>query len=76
SSLPPPPLVFAESDPYTVLDRVDTSTASQIAPSLEMVQMAQMVCGFCRQLRSYPEGTQQAKCSCFETVNFVLEEWG
>ncbi|KHG29672.1 Protein LOL2 [Gossypium arboreum] len=38
-----------------------------------MVQMAQMVCGSCRQLFSYPEGTRQDKCSCCETVNFVLE---
>ncbi|MBA0595170.1 hypothetical protein Gorai_012047 [Gossypium raimondii] len=35
-----------------------------------MAQMAQMVCGSCRQLLSYPEGTRQAKCSCCETVNF------
>ncbi|XVE88036.1 hypothetical protein DITRI_Ditri19aG0036500 [Diplodiscus trichospermus] len=35
--------------------------------------MAQMVCGSCRQLLSYPRGTRQAKCSCCETVNFVLE---
>ncbi|MFQ6666146.1 hypothetical protein Gotur_032621, partial [Gossypium turneri] len=73
SSRPPPPLVFSGSDPYPVSDRVDTSTASQIAPSPEMAQMAQMVCGSCRQLLSYPEGTRQAKCSCCETVNFVLE---
>ncbi|KAK5802856.1 hypothetical protein PVK06_030482 [Gossypium arboreum] len=33
SSRPPPPLVFARSDLYTMSDRVDTSTASQIAPS-------------------------------------------
>ncbi|TYJ00946.1 hypothetical protein E1A91_A13G120500v1 [Gossypium mustelinum] len=76
SSRPPPLLVFAGSDPYTVSDCVVTSTASQIAPSPEMVQMAQMVCGSCRQLLSYPEGTRQDKCSCCETVNFVLEEWG
>ncbi|KAH1066064.1 hypothetical protein J1N35_031051 [Gossypium stocksii] len=38
-----------------------------------MAQMAQMVCGSCRQLLSYPEGTRQAKCSCCESVNFVLE---
>ncbi|KAB2051701.1 hypothetical protein ES319_A12G072400v1 [Gossypium barbadense] len=76
SSHPPPPLVFAGSDPYTVSDRVDTSTASQIAPSPEMVQMAQMVCGSCRQLFSYPEGTRQAKCSSCETVNFVLGRMG
>ncbi|XVF27648.1 hypothetical protein REPUB_Repub14bG0126400 [Reevesia pubescens] len=36
-------------------------------------EMAQMVCGSCHQLLSYPRGTQQAKCSCCETVNFVLE---
>ncbi|XWS18387.1 hypothetical protein CRYUN_Cryun32bG0039100 [Craigia yunnanensis] len=42
----------------------------QTQPSSEM---AQMVCGSCRQLLSYPRGTRQAKCSCCETVNFVLE---
>ncbi|KAE8720295.1 Protein LOL2 [Hibiscus syriacus] len=36
-------------------------------------EMAQMVCGSCRQLLSYPRGTQQVKCSCCETVNFVLK---
>ncbi|XP_022777354.1 protein LOL2 isoform X1 [Durio zibethinus] len=36
-------------------------------------EMAQMVCGSCRQLLSYPRGTLLAKCSCCETVNFVLE---
>ncbi|EOY28255.1 Lsd one like 2 [Theobroma cacao] len=36
-------------------------------------EMAQMVCGSCRQLLSYPRGARQAKCSCCETVNFVLE---
>ncbi|OMO65163.1 Zinc finger, LSD1-type [Corchorus olitorius] len=35
--------------------------------------MAQMVCGSCRELLSYPRGTRQVKCSCCETINFVLE---
>ncbi|XWS12653.1 hypothetical protein CRYUN_Cryun37aG0108600 [Craigia yunnanensis] len=47
---------------------------SQPPPQTQpLSEMAQMVCGSCRQLLSYPQGTQQAKCSCCETVNFVLE---
>lgn len=47
-----------------------SQSSPQAQPSYEM---AQMVCGSCRQLLSYPRGTRQAKCSCCETVNFVLE---
>ncbi|KAL4334945.1 hypothetical protein GQ457_07G029000 [Hibiscus cannabinus] len=35
--------------------------------------MAQMVCGSCCQLLSYPQRAQQAKCSCCETIKFVPE---
>ncbi|KAA8519807.1 hypothetical protein F0562_014103 [Nyssa sinensis] len=36
-------------------------------------EMAQMVCGSCRQLLSYPRGARHVQCSCCQTVNFVLE---
>ncbi|ESR62574.1 hypothetical protein CICLE_v10017149mg [Citrus x clementina] len=36
-------------------------------------EMAQMVCGSCRQLLAYPRGARHVKCSCCQTVNFVLE---
>lgn len=38
-----------------------------------VVEMAQMVCGSCRRLLSYPRGTKHVKCSCCQTVNLVLE---
>lgn len=34
---------------------------------------AQMVCGSCRRLLSYPPGAKHVKCSCCQTVNIVLE---
>ncbi|XP_058735473.1 protein LOL2 [Vicia villosa] len=34
---------------------------------------AQMVCGSCRRLLSYPSGAKHVKCSCCQTVNIVLE---
>ncbi|KAJ7968554.1 Zinc finger, LSD1-type [Quillaja saponaria] len=36
-------------------------------------EMAQMVCGSCHQLLSYPRGAKHVKCSCCQTVNLVLE---
>ncbi|XP_024005516.1 protein LOL2 isoform X1 [Eutrema salsugineum] len=36
-------------------------------------ETAQMVCGSCRRLLSYPKGTKHVKCSCCQTVNLVLE---
>ncbi|KDO75957.1 hypothetical protein CISIN_1g033096mg [Citrus sinensis] len=36
-------------------------------------EMAQMVCGSCRRLLAYPRGARHVKCSCCQTVNFVLE---
>ncbi|RVW46290.1 Protein LOL2 [Vitis vinifera] len=38
-----------------------------------VAEMAQMVCGSCRRLLSYPQGTRHVECSCCQTVNFVLE---
>ncbi|XP_057422096.1 protein LOL2 [Lotus japonicus] len=35
--------------------------------------LAQMVCGSCRRLLSYPRGAKHVKCSCCQTVNIVLE---
>ncbi|KAF2580234.1 hypothetical protein F2Q68_00006306, partial [Brassica cretica] len=40
-----------------------------------VVEMAQMVCGSCRRLLSYPRGTKHVKCSCCQTVNLVLEAY-
>ncbi|XP_024199250.1 protein LOL2 isoform X2 [Rosa chinensis] len=34
---------------------------------------AQMVCGSCRHLLTYPPGAKHVQCSCCQTVNFVLE---
>ncbi|XP_012091597.1 protein LOL2 [Jatropha curcas] len=36
-------------------------------------EMAQMVCGSCRSLLSYPRGARHVRCSCCQMVNFVLE---
>ncbi|KAF2303336.1 hypothetical protein GH714_016859 [Hevea brasiliensis] len=36
-------------------------------------EMAQMVCGSCRSLLSYPRGARHVQCSCCQMVNFVLE---
>ncbi|GLT82881.1 hypothetical protein SLE2022_012120 [Rubroshorea leprosula] len=36
-------------------------------------EFAQLVCGSCHQLLSYPQGVRHVKCSCCQTVNFVLE---
>ncbi|KAK9267825.1 hypothetical protein L1049_010261 [Liquidambar formosana] len=35
--------------------------------------MAQMVCGSCHRLLSYPRGARHVQCSSCQTVNFVLE---
>uniref|UniRef100_A0A2C9U892 Zinc finger LSD1-type domain-containing protein n=1 Tax=Manihot esculenta TaxID=3983 RepID=A0A2C9U892_MANES len=35
--------------------------------------MAQMVCGSCRSLLSYPKGARNVQCSSCQMVNFVLE---
>ncbi|KAB1201046.1 Protein LOL2 [Morella rubra] len=35
--------------------------------------MAQMVCGSCLRLLKYPQGSRHVKCSCCDTINFVLE---
>ncbi|CAN6818554.1 unnamed protein product [Brassica oleracea] len=59
--LPPPP-----SPPISA---VTTATAAEIS------EMAQMVCGSCRRLLSYPRGTKHVKCSCCQTVNLVLEAY-
>ncbi|OAY26200.2 hypothetical protein MANES_16G027000v8 [Manihot esculenta] len=42
----------------------------QFFPFLEM---AQMVCGSCRSLLSYPKGARNVQCSSCQMVNFVLE---
>ncbi|XP_027347488.1 protein LOL2 isoform X1 [Abrus precatorius] len=34
---------------------------------------AQMICGSCRRLLSYPRGAKHVKCSCCQTVNIVFE---
>ncbi|EEF43270.1 conserved hypothetical protein [Ricinus communis] len=36
-------------------------------------EMAQMVCGSCRTLLSYPRGARHVQCSSCQMVNFVLE---
>ncbi|XP_031263238.1 protein LOL2 isoform X2 [Pistacia vera] len=45
------------------------STAPPPPPS----EMAQMVCGSCRRLLTHPQGAKHVKCSCCQTINFVLE---
>ncbi|XP_044461069.1 protein LOL2 [Mangifera indica] len=47
------------------------SAAPQLRPSSS--EMAQMVCGSCRRLLAYPQGAKYVKCSCCQTINFVLE---
>ncbi|XP_027347489.1 protein LOL2 isoform X2 [Abrus precatorius] len=37
------------------------------------VGSAQMICGSCRRLLSYPRGAKHVKCSCCQTVNIVFE---
>ncbi|GMH15850.1 hypothetical protein Nepgr_017691 [Nepenthes gracilis] len=48
------------------------STPPPLLPPL--VESAQMVCGSCRHLLSYPRGSRHVQCTCCQTVNFVLEE--
>ncbi|KAL5772436.1 hypothetical protein ACOSP7_012036 [Xanthoceras sorbifolium] len=45
----------------------------QQPPPPPFPEMAQMVCGSCRRLLTYPRGSRHVKCSCCQTVNFVLE---
>ncbi|XP_074308095.1 uncharacterized protein LOC141642986 [Silene latifolia] len=45
----------------------------QLPPSPQP-EMGQMVCGSCRHLLSYPQGSKHVRCSCCLTVNYVLEE--
>ncbi|KAJ0082287.1 hypothetical protein Patl1_10751 [Pistacia atlantica] len=40
-----------------------------------LIEMAQMVCGSCRRLLTHPQGAKHVKCSCCQTINFVLEEY-
>ncbi|XP_050371402.1 protein LOL2-like [Argentina anserina] len=35
-------------------------------------EIAQMVCGSCRRLLTYPPGAKHVQCSCCQTINFVL----
>nr|VDC99558.1 unnamed protein product [Brassica oleracea] len=48
---------------------------SAVTTAAEISEMAQMVCGSCRRLLSYPRGTKHVKCSCCQTVNLVLEAY-
>ncbi|WCJ27027.1 lsd one like 2 [Euphorbia peplus] len=61
-SLPPP----EPPAPY-----LPPSTPTKLLPSGEM---AQMVCGSCRSLLSYPQGSRHVQCSSCQMVNFVLQE--
>lgn len=36
-------------------------------------EIAQMVCGSCQRLLSYPKGEKNVQCSCCQMVNFVLQ---
>ncbi|KAJ6842154.1 leucine-rich repeat extensin-like protein 5 [Iris pallida] len=36
-------------------------------------EMGQMVCGYCRQLLSYPRGAMRVQCARCDIINFVLE---
>ncbi|KAK6917548.1 Zinc finger, LSD1-type, partial [Dillenia turbinata] len=36
-------------------------------------EMGQLVCGSCRQLLAYPKPSKHVKCSCCQTINFVLQ---
>ncbi|KAH0854885.1 hypothetical protein HID58_031349 [Brassica napus] len=62
STVLPPPIA-------AVTTAVNSTTAAEIS------EMAQMVCGSCRRLLSYPRGTKHVKCSCCQTVNLVLEAY-
>ncbi|KAM5588246.1 protein LOL2 [Rosa sericea] len=42
-------------------------------PPPPLSEIAQMVCGSCRRLLTYPPGAKHVQCSCCQTVNFVLE---
>ncbi|CAN1758947.1 Protein LOL2 [Linum perenne] len=60
ATLPPPPSSpppLPQLPPHPVAD----------------AEMAQMVCGSCQRLLSYPKGAKHVKCSCCETLNFVLQ---
>ncbi|CBI23324.3 hypothetical protein VitviT2T_014999 [Vitis vinifera] len=53
--------------------RRDGETVAPTTTLKQPSEMAQMVCGSCRRLLSYPQGTRHVECSCCQTVNFVLE---
>ncbi|KAG2318473.1 hypothetical protein Bca52824_011686 [Brassica carinata] len=55
------------------ISAVTTAVNSTTTTTAEITEMAQMVCGSCRRLLSYPRGTKHVKCSCCQTVNLVLE---
>ncbi|CAN1123119.1 Protein LOL2 [Linum perenne] len=60
STLPPPPSSpppLPQLPPHPVAD----------------AEISQMVCGSCQRLLSYPKGAKHVKCSCCETLNFVLQ---
>ncbi|CAN8231111.1 unnamed protein product [Cochlearia groenlandica] len=58
-SSPPPPI----------------ATVSSAATTAAIPEMAQIVCGSCKRLLSYPIGSKHVKCSCCHTVNLVLEAY-
>ncbi|CAN0913937.1 Protein LOL2 [Linum grandiflorum] len=61
-TLPPPP---PPSPP---------PASPQLQPqSVAEAEMAQMVCGSCQRLLSYPKGAKHVKCSSCQTLNFVLQ---
>lgn len=46
--------------------------SSKICASFD-AEMAQMVCGSCRHLLSYPRGARYVECACCLEENYVLE---
>ncbi|KAJ4880932.1 Protein LOL2 [Raphanus sativus] len=65
--LPPPP------PPISAVTTAENSTTT--TSTVEIPEKAQMVCGSCRRLLSYPRGTKHVKCSCCLTLNLVLEAY-
>ncbi|KAK2644060.1 hypothetical protein Ddye_019255 [Dipteronia dyeriana] len=45
----------------------------QQPPPQPSSEIAQMVCGSCRRLLTYPRGSKHVLCSCCQTVNYVLQ---
>ncbi|KAJ4834614.1 hypothetical protein Tsubulata_047809 [Turnera subulata] len=71
---PPPGWQSIPLEPTTPAPPSNHPLPPNPPPPSVAAEMAQMVCGSCRRLLTYPKGTRHVQCSCCQTVNFVLEE--